>query len=276
MRFRIIGNGAFGCALAKIFPNNLLEDSLSEHFLPFNSYDYAVLAVPSNVVVPLWHKIKKFGKPKCIIIVAKGLCKAQLLSVTFQNITDIPIVYLAGPNLAKEIMIERKYLSFTLAGNLNIVNEIKSAASNVLCDISECMVMPQVCAFMKNITAFIVGYLNLNENARATIIMQGIKEAKVLAHKLGSQEKDILRACVSDFILTCTSGHSRNYQAGVNFRNNYVSNNTQESLNSIEYIEKLKGDLCLPIVDFCYDLLVNKCVNESQFMDNMRNFKVDF
>jgi len=258
MRFRIFGNGAFGMALSKIFHKNMLiEDSFSEQFAPILNDDILIPAVPSDVCVDVLKKILEFGKPKAIMLVSKGLASHRLLSVDCQESVkcNAPLLFFAGPNLAKEIETDTSFLSATVAGPSEITAKIKQFLDDMIIDETPDLIIAQVAAVVKNVTAFVIGYLELTENARATLIMEGMKEAVLLAQALGSSENNTLRGCFGDFVLTCTSQNSRNFQAGRAYRTKTVQNTTQESLKSIDNIYALKGELKLPIVDFFYNLV---------------------
>lgn len=258
MRFRIFGNGAFGVALSKIFHKNMLiEDSFAEQFAPIVAGDIVIPAVPSDVCVEVLKKVLGFGKPEAIMLVSKGLASNRLLSVDCQESIkcDVPLLFFAGPNLAKEIEYDTSFLSATIAGPGEITSKIKQFLDDMIIDETPDLIIAQVAAVMKNVTAFVIGYLELTENARATLIMEGMKEALLLAKALGSNQQDTLRGCFGDFVLTCTSENSRNFQAGRAHRTKTVQCVTQESLKSIDNIYALKGELKLPIVDFFYNLV---------------------
>lgn len=263
MRFRIFGNGAFGTALGKVFEKNmLLEDSLLDEFSLIEAGDIMIPAVPSDVCQMVIKKLLYFGKPDAILLVSKGLSSNEILTNELKKAgIDIPLLYFAGPNLAKEIINDGvDLLSATLAGPKEITNKITNFVDNIHWDETEDLILPQIAAVIKNVTAFVIGYLNPNQNARATLIMQGMKDAMNLAQKLGSKETDALRGCFGDFVLTCTSTDSRNYQAGVAFASKGDSgsaNTTQESMKSIENIYSIKEGMKLPIVDFFYNLVKN-------------------
>lgn len=255
MRFRIVGNGAFGNALSKIFQKNMLiESSLNIDIKPILSSDILIPAVPSNAVNYVVEESLKFGKPKAIMLVSKGLATNNLLSRDIEYF-NLPVLFFAGPNLAQEIMMNLNFISATIAGPENITLEIKSFLSDIILDTTTDLIFPEIASVMKNITAFLIGYLQPSENARATLIMEGIKEAQKLAKILGSSENNFLRACTSDFILTCTSENSRNFKAGKNFKENKKSNELEESLNSIEHVFFIKKDYEMPIIDFVYELV---------------------
>ncbi len=259
MRFRIFGNGAFGTALGTIFHKNmLLEDSLGSEFAPIVDGDIMIPAVPSDVCVMVIEKLLKFGRPDAIMLVSKGLASNQVLSNECNF--DIPILFFAGPNLAKEIASNVEFLSATIAGPVQFTRSIKEFLDDMIIDTTQDLIMPQISAVIKNVTAFVIGYLQPNQNARATLIMQGMKEAVELSRKLGSKENDFLRGCFGDFVLTCTSEHSRNYKAGKAMKEGDLLNETQESLKSVDNIYEMKGDLKLPIIEFFYNLIKhNRC-----------------
>lgn len=297
MRFKIAGNGAFGTALSKILPNNILVDSLVD--VVVEQDEILIPAVSSNAVYEVIEKSLKKQKPRAIILVSKGIAKPILLSEeikTIPGVAEIPVLFFAGPNLAKEIMTNNnKLLSATIAGPKKWTSAFKKSVNNLILDETEDLVALQVASIVKNLTAFLIGYLQLDENSRATIITQGIKESIALALHLGTSEKDFIKnGIIGDIILTCCSEFSRNFQAGKNFEKSLdsISQNsgqsdvgsknlkpenagpTQESLNSIKYVMELKGDLKSPIIDLVNDIITNSAVmNKQNFVDNfLKNF----
>ncbi len=270
MRFRIIGNGAFGTALSVIFKKNaLLEDSLGSNFEQFIPGDIFVPAVPSDVLELVINKMKSFGKWDALLLVSKGISSAKLLTQDLLHSNTIDsldnVMYFMGPNLAKEIMENTEFLSATVAGRPTWTNKVVKFLDNIKIDESEDIEFIQIAGVLKNITAFVIGYLNPNQNGRATLIMQGINEAAKLAQHLKMKNEsncnqncdNEFKAFIGDFVLTCTSEFSRNYTAGVNKRNGIEKNETQESLKSVDNIYAMKENLSLPIVEFFYDLIKN-------------------
>jgi|GEM_PF-2857256 len=279
MRFRIFGNGAFGSALSVVFRRNmLLEDSLGDVFEPFLPGDIAVPAVPSDVLFLVLKKIEHLGRPEAIMLVSKGISTSKLVT---QDLTDrkidIPMLYFLGPNLAGEIMENTEFLSATLAGPAHLTQPIADFLEDMIIDQTEDLILAQIAGFMKNITAFVIGFLAPNQNGRATLIAQGMKEAAILAKKLGStsysEPNNFARACFSDFVLTCTSPNSRNFQAGLNLKNGLVKNETQESLKSVDHIFGLKGDLNLPITQFFHDLVKFGNSDRALLQKQIREFR---
>lgn len=278
MRFRIFGNGAFGSALGVVFKKNmLLEDSLGDTFEPIIPGDIAIPAVPSDVVHHVIEKILPFGTPDSIMLVSKGISTNKLVTQELiEKGVNLPLLYFLGPNLAKEIMENTDFLSATLAGPKELTAPIAQFLDDIIIDQTEDMILSQVAGIIKNITAFVIGFIQPTQNARATLITQGMKEAVLLAQKLGSdisKEKNLLaKGCFSDFILTCTSANSRNVQAGMHMKNGTMKNETQESLKSVDSIFALKEDLHLPIVNFFYNLVKNNTYDEKQLQSAIKEF----
>ncbi len=258
MRFRILGNGNFGVALSHIFRKNMIiENSMQESFIPFEESDILIPAVPSDAVLSVVKKASEFGEFKAVMVVSKGLSSDCLITSEL-DIFSVPVLFFAGPNFASEINETNDFLSATIAGPYYITSYIKEFLNDMIIDETTCVIFPQVASILKNIVAFVIGFLQTTENARASLIMQGMQECFELSKFLGSYEGCFCRACISDFILTCTSLKSRNYKTGFNLRNNIWNiDQTVESVKSIHHVMKIKKGLNLPIVDFANYLITS-------------------
>lgn len=263
MRFRIVGNGAYGKALNKIIgTQSIIEESLG-NIEPLQNEDYLIPAVPSKALIEVLSNVLNYGLPKCIICVSKGIFSDKFLSQEIENYLksrnlNIPILFFSGPHLAKDVAKNTQLISATIAGPKEITKNVKKELKIILNE-TEDIIGAQIGGVLKNIYAFVIGYLSrfeITENARATIIAEGLKEMEMLCEFLGGKKETLKHACgLGDLILTATSQFSRNYKAGTEFGIQENGNETKESLNSVKNIHKMKKDLNLPIVEFANKII---------------------
>lgn len=276
--FKIIGSGAFGQALGRFLPNS---EVFSSKFKPLlNSNDILIPAIPSKFTADF---LKNFfdsnkSEPAAIMLVSKGLSSSKLLSFEVAEVLDLPILFLAGPNLSKEMEHDSKLLSFSIAGPDSFKEPIIKSIPNAIIEYSNDLTLVQIASVIKNITAFLIGYLNLGENARSALIMQGMKEAIKLSYLLNGKSEvnleSILQPCFSDFILTCTSQFSRNFQAGKDFIAK-KQEGTKESLSSIyNLFEMIQGfGVCFPLIQATYDVVaLKKDIDINSLQENIIKF----
>lgn len=127
---------------------------------------------------------------------------------------------LAGPNFAAEVANETPTITTIASKNKNFAGEVTSLLKNKYfkAEISADVVAAEVCGIVKNIMAIgcgIVDGLNLGQNAKAALVMQGISEIKILCEKFGGAAEINNAAGFGDIFLTCASTKSRNNSLGL-------------------------------------------------------------
>jgi glycerol-3-phosphate dehydrogenase (NAD(P)+) len=124
---------------------------------------------------------------------------------------------------------------------------------------------------LKNIFALASGLIagkGLGDNARAALITRGLVEMNKFYDCYGADKKSLFGLTgVGDLIVTCTSPHSRNYQAGYKLGH---GKDLEETLNSMTMVVEgirtceaaykyaVEHDLDLPIIEQIYNVLFNK------------------
>lgn len=136
-----------------------------------------------------------------------------------QLLPGVPLVHLAGPNFASEI-IAGQPAAGVVAGPQAAARRVQR---QVMCDSYRAYtgsdpVGVEVAGFYKNILAIAAGAvhgLGLGENARAALITRGLAEmGRLVAYFDGDPATLSGLAGVGDLMLTCGSAKSRNFQVG--------------------------------------------------------------
>lgn len=189
----------------------------------FYDANFIFIVIPSQTIGNVIHRLKaKINNQAKIIICSKGIEDEThlLMSEVISKILDNEILFLTGPNFAREII--RGLPSFA-----NIAGKNPEAAQNaaniistenfkvkVISDINGA----QVSAALKNVYAILCGILsgkNLGLNCQAAVLTSALNEMKLFCELKNSSGENLLEFCgIGDLILTCCSENSRNVKFG--------------------------------------------------------------
>ena len=124
---------------------------------------------------------------------------------------------------------------------------------------------------LKNIFALASGLIagkGLGDNSRAALITRGLVEMEKFYNAYGADSKSLMGLTgIGDLVVTCTSVHSRNYQAGFKIGH---GKDLEETLNSMTMVVEgirtceaaykyaKEHNLELPIIEAIYNVLFHK------------------
>ncbi|MCM1494404.1 MAG: NAD(P)H-dependent glycerol-3-phosphate dehydrogenase [Bacteroides sp.] len=183
-----------------------------------------VLAVPSIYIRSTARMMAGFVKKGQIIVnVAKGIEEQTLLNMTDVIEEEIPhaeVGVLSGPSHAEEV--GRRIPTTVVAGahKKEIAEVIQDAFMNSYFRVytSPDMVGIELGAALKNVIALAAGIvdgLGFGDNTKAALITRGIAEITRLGTAMGGRVETFAGLSgIGDLIVTCTSTHSRNHNAG--------------------------------------------------------------
>ena len=216
-----------------------------------------VLSVPSVAVQDVCIHINDvFTKPKIFVNTAKGFNPAnfELLTETITS-TITPhllkdLVSLIGPSHAEEVVI-RLLTSVNVVGlNDETLVYIQQLFSNSYFRVyrNHDVVGAQLGVATKNVIALASGMLTgfgLADNAKAALITRGLAEMSRLGMAMGGKLETFLGLCgVGDLVVTATSVHSRNFQAGYRIgKDNDASTFLATNQKTVEGVYALAGVL---------------------------------
>ena len=230
--------------------------------------DLLVFAVPSVFI----RSTAKSASPwvregQVIVSVAKGIEENTLNTMTDIIKEEIPwadVAVLSGPSHAEEV--GRRMPTTVVAGarseaTARFVQDIfMNEVFRVY--ISSDMMGIELGGALKNIIALAAGVidgLGLGDNTKAALMTRGIAEIARLGYAAGGKLETFAGLSgIGDLIVTCTSNHSRNHNAGVLIGKGYTADEAMaevkmvvEGVYSAKAAKKMaeKYHVAMPIVD---------------------------
>ena len=264
--------------LDELIPEDIKATSdLSE---AINFSDVILFAVPTKVLrIALKDVIEKLDKPKLFINAAKGIEPDTFLRVSEIFYEMVPneflkgFVAISGPSHAEEV-IKGMTTVVTCASNdesqAMFAQKIFHNNDYFRVYSSTDLKGVELGGALKNIFALASGLIagkGLGDNARAALITRGLVEMQKFYEHYGAGTGSLFGLTgVGDLIVTCTSPHSRNYQAGYKIGH---GKDLEETLNSMTMVVEgirtceaahkyaIEHNLDLPIIDAIYEVLFN-------------------
>lgn len=246
-----------------------------------NYSDVLLFAVPTKVLrLALKDVIEKLTTPKLFINAAKGIEPDTFLRVSEIFTEMVPSEYLkgfvalSGPSHAEEVI--KKMTTVVTCASEDEANALfaqKLFHNNDYFRVysSTDVKGVELGGALKNIFALASGLIagkGLGDNARAALITRGLVEMQKFYEHYGADTQSLFGLTgVGDLIVTCTSPHSRNYQAGYKIGH---GKDLEETLHSMTMVVEgirtceaahkyaLENNLDLPIIDAIYEVLFNK------------------
>lgn len=257
LRVTVLGGGSFGTALANIVASNghhaclwFRDEKRAEecqrtrensHYLPgYRLHDnlsvtsaleksvanaeVIVIAIPSHSYRQVVRAAAPFVRPGTVLVSAtKGIESPDftlMSDILAQELSDVRIGVLSGPNFAKEI-VQNQQTGSVLASNdeqvLELIPRVFSSSTFRVYS-SRDKFGVELAGALKNIYAIITGMasaLGCGCNTHAMILTRALAEMGRFADQLGANAITFLGlAGVGDLILTCSSDLSRNYRVG--------------------------------------------------------------
>lgn len=205
----------------KLPDNIMISDNLEE---ACKDKDLIVFSVASPYVRSTAKQCASYIKPGQIIVnVGKGIEESTLMTLTEVLSEELPmaeVAVLSGPSHAEEVS---KGIPTTV-----VVGAEKKATAAFIQDIfmnevfrvyiSSDIVSIELGGALKNVIALAAGMvdgLGFGDNTKAALITRGIAEMTRLGVTMGGKKETLSGLSgLGDLIVTCTSTHSRNHNAG--------------------------------------------------------------
>ncbi len=264
------------------FDNLVLESSIKATSSLKEVLDHAnivIIAVPTKFYRNVLKEMAGYlNCEKVIVNVSKGI-EPGTFKLMSEVITEmIPseyvnnIVNLSGPSHAEELILRKETTLVSASSDFNSASLIQEIFSmpylRVYC--SDDIIGTQLLGALKNIIALASGALagmDKGDNAKAALLTRGLAEIKRYAMLRGAKETTVYGlAGLGDLIVTSSSPHSRNYQAG--FRIGKGENPQLSVQNSVMVVEGIRTckavveqldslDIEMPISQAIYDVFYN-------------------
>lgn len=261
--------------------------------------DVVVLAVPTIAIEPICKEIDPLLTKKAIVVnVAKGFnpkTNERLSDVIRRCISPdhlSSVVSLIGPSHAEEVVIRQLTSIDAVSQNDADAIAIQNLFSNKYLRIytGNDEVGSELGAAIKNVMAIASGILSglgYGDNTRAALITRGLQEMIRYGTYFGGKEETFIGLTgIGDLIVTCTSVHSRNFEAGhqigsENTVENFFRDNTKtvegvRTAKIVHEVAKEKG-IDMPICEEVYQILYEgkepkDCANDLM----IRKLKAEF
>lgn len=258
--------------------------------------DMIVLSVPTIAIESVCRQIDPLIKEKTIIVNAsKGFHPEtfeRMSCVIRNNISKeklSSVVSLIGPSHAEEVVI--RMLTTICAVSLNeedakiVQQEFSNNYLRVYTGTDE--IGSEVGVALKNAIAVASGVLyglGYGDNTRAALITRGLMEMTRFGIAMGGKQETFMGLTgMGDLIVTCTSKHSRNFQAGyeigkANTAQIFWDTNTKtvEGVRTAKAVHELAAQMHIemPIITQIYEVLYEgKKPSESAIDLMMRDLK---
>lgn len=186
--------------------------------------DIIVSAVASPYTRETAHVVAPFIKPGQIIVnVGKGIEEATLYTLTEIISDEIPgadVAVLSGPSHAEEVS---RLIPTTCVVGANSLKTAKLIQDAFMSESFRVYTSPDVIGIelggsLKNVIALAAGMadgLGFGDNTKAALMTRGIAEISRLGVKMGGRVETFSGLSgIGDLIVTCSSVHSRNRNAG--------------------------------------------------------------
>ncbi len=183
-----------------------------------------VMAVPSPFVRSSAHALAPFyQKGQVVVNVAKGIEEATLMTMTdiiADEIPDVTVAVLSGPSHAEEVGKDIPTTVVAGSKNKNIAGYVQDMFMSPVFRVytSPDMIGIELGGSVKNVIALAAGMLDglgYGDNTKAALMTRGVAELIRLTVAMGGHiETAAGLTGMGDLIVTCTSNHSRNHNAG--------------------------------------------------------------
>lgn len=264
---------------SKYFPDVVLNKDLKAtlDLDVVKDADVILLAVPSIAIETVCKEIDQLlVQPAIFVNVAKGfhpknderMSDVIRHSVSKQNLRSV--VSLIGPSHAEEVVIRMLTTICSVSLDEEASKAIQKLFSNdymrIYCASDE--IGCEMGAALKNSIAVASGILSglgYGDNTRAALLTRGLAEIVRYGVYFGGKKETFYGLTgLGDLIVTCTSPHSRNFQAGYQIgKENSATRFLKENTTTVEgirttkivYEEAQKHHIKMPIINEIYKVL---------------------
>ncbi|MDO5027055.1 MAG: NAD(P)H-dependent glycerol-3-phosphate dehydrogenase [Tissierellia bacterium] len=183
-----------------------------------------VNAIPTQNIRSVLEEFSDFFPKDAVIVnLSKGIEKGsgkRISEIFEQYLTDCDYTCLSGPSHAEEV-IDNKYTSVVISSkNEELARELQTIFSSDFLRIytNTDLVGVEFGGAVKNVLALGIGMLdglNMGDNPKAALMTRGIHEMARFCIAMGGERNTLYGlAGLGDLIVTATSNHSRNRNAG--------------------------------------------------------------
>lgn len=261
--------------------------------------DVIVLAVPTIAIESICKEINELMEKKAIVVnVSKGFqpgTNERMSQVIRRCISPdhlSSVVSLIGPSHAEEVVVRQLTTIDAVSLNDEDAQTVQNLFSNNYMRIytGNDEIGSELGVAIKNVMAIASGILSglgYEDNTRAALITRGLQEMIRYGTYFGGKPETFVGLTgIGDLIVTCTSPHSRNFEAGhqigaENTVENFWKNNTKtvEGVRTAQIVHDVavENGIDMPICEEVYQILYEGKKPENCANDLMvRKLKAEF
>lgn len=255
-------------------PENIIFDSDINNAV--KDSDIILIVIPTQNIRNVLRLIdKKYKTDKIIVNASKGIEINTLNCVSdivLQETIDCTYAALTGPSHAEEVGLNLPTAVTVACENKEIGGMLQDVfmSSYFRVYTNDDVIGAELGGALKNIIALGAGIsdgIGYGDNAKAALINRGIVEIARLGTKMGADIHTFSGLSgIGDLIVTCTSKHSRNWNAGYLIGQGYKKDDAVKKVGMVvegitttyaAYKLARKLNVDMPIVDAMYDVLEN-------------------
>ncbi len=271
-----------------VFDSNMKATSSIEELCSHSSV--ILVGIPTKFYRDVLKKINVVLDDKKVFInVSKGIepsthmLMSEVISAELDKEYIESIVNLTGPSHAEELVKAMETTLVSASEDLNVALKVQELFQNeyLRVYVSDDLIGTQLVGALKNIIAIAAGALvglGKGDNVKAALITRGLVELRRYALLRGAKEETIYGlAGLGDLIVTTSSVHSRNFQAGLRIgQGDDPKNAINKSVMVVEGIRTCNAvvgqleslGIEMPISEAVYDVCFNE-VNIHQAIVNL-------
>ena len=260
---------------SQYYPNQILNEKIisTTNINDLKNCKIIFLAIPSSSFRNILSNLQKIINSDTILVTtAKGIEYPSLKTMgdLILEYFDDNYVAMSGPNFASEIMLNQPTITNISSRNYKnseIVKKVLSSSQfkvKIIDDIKGI----ELCGVLKNINAISNGIcegMNINENAKYSILTKGLKDTIRILESFGGKKETAHEYCgFGDLMLTSTSTESRNHTLGILYGQRLIIDEVAsgivfEGKNSIQAKDICdNNNISSSIVDFVYNVIIKK------------------
>ena len=232
-----------------------------------------VIAAPSFPIRSVCRAVAPYLEKDAVLVsVTKGIEQGSLLrmSQVVAQECDRPVVALSGPCHAEEVAVGVPTGCLAACEDKALAEFVQDAfmSDSFRVYTSPDAVGAELGGALKNVIALCAGVvtgLGYGDNTKAMLMTRGLTEIARLGVSMGAKKETLAGLSgVGDLIVTCTSGHSRNRQAGILLGQGRSVPQAMEEVGAVVegyYATASAWELCqkqgveMPIVSAAYQVL---------------------
>lgn len=263
----------------KYLPNVQIPDNIvftSDINEAVKKAEILLIVTPTQMIRGVLRQIKEeYKTDKIIINASKGIERGTMdlvSDIVKEETTNCSFAVLSGPSHAEEVGLSLPTAITVACDNKEVAEEIQDAfmSSYFRVYTNEDVIGVELGGALKNIIALGAGIsdgIGYGDNAKAALMNRAIVEIARLGIAMGADVHTFYGLSgIGDLIVTCTSKHSRNWNAGYLIGQGFTKD---EAINKIgmvvegipttyaAYELSKKLNVEMPIVDAMYDVLEN-------------------